>query len=179
MVIVNFYHISGIDIKSPIFDEGAANTQGCFANGRHLHIIDRCGECSTRITSYNVCYTKLLRYKELISLAKAANLNNIRIFGWHPPEIPEFYQYCDEMGMTVWQDIIPLGTGNIPNEEQRLVEIFNTGVEVIKARRNHPSLIMMEGGEEMLLRTRDAHFGRAFLERHGDSLKSKVDLPYA
>ncbi len=122
--------------------------------------------------------TSIDEYKELISLAKAANLNNIRIFGWHPPEIPEFYQYCDEMGMTVWQDIIPLGTGNIPNEEQRLVEIFNTGVEVIKARRNHPSLIMMEGGEEMLLRTRDAHFGRAFLERHGDSLKSKVDLPY-
>ncbi len=122
--------------------------------------------------------TSIDEYKKLIQLAKDANMNNIRIFGWHPPEIPEFYQYCDEMGITVWQDIIPLGTGNIPNEEEKLAEIFNEGVRVIKERRNHPSLIMMEGGEEMLLRTRDAKFGRAFLERLGDSLQTYANLPY-
>ncbi len=122
--------------------------------------------------------TSVDEYKKLIQLAKDANMNNIRIFGWHPPEIPEFYQYCDEMGITVWQDMIPLGTGNIPNDEEKLVAIFNEGVKVIKERRNHPSLIMMEGGEEMLLRTRDAKFGRTFLERLGDSLQAQVDLPY-
>ncbi|NMH89670.1 beta-mannosidase [Flavivirga algicola] len=122
--------------------------------------------------------TSIDEYKKLIQLAKDANMNNIRIFGWHPPEIPEFYQYCDEMGITVWQDIIPLGTGNIPDKEEKLAEIFNEGVRVIKERRNHPSLIMMEGGEEMLLRTRDAQFGRAFLERLGDSLQTYVNLPY-
>lgn len=118
------------------------------------------------------------KYKELIRLAKEMNMNNIRIFGWHPPEIPEFYEYCNEMGMTVWQDIIPLGTGNIPTEEEHLVEIFNEGVKVVKERRNHPSLIMMEGGEEMMFRTRDPHFGRKFLERLGDSLQAYVNLPY-
>lgn len=117
-------------------------------------------------------------YYELIRLAKEMNMNNIRIFGWHPPEIPEFYQYCDEMGMTVWQDMIPLGTGNIPSDEENLAEIFNEGVRVVKERRNHPSLIMMEGGEEMMFRTRDPQFGRAFLERLGDSLQAYVDLPY-
>ncbi|WP_233244066.1 glycoside hydrolase family 2 protein [Tamlana fucoidanivorans] len=122
--------------------------------------------------------TSIEEYKTLIQLAKDANMNNIRIFGWHPPEIPEFYQYCDEMGITVWQDMIPLGTGNIPDKEEELAEIFNEGVRVVKERRNHPSLIMMEGGEEMLLRTRDAKFGREFLERLGDSLQAYVDLPY-
>ncbi len=122
--------------------------------------------------------TSIDEYKKLIQLAKDANMNNIRIFGWHPPEIPEFYQYCDEMGITVWQDIIPLGTGNIPDKEEVLAEIFNEGVRVIKERRNHPSLIMMEGGEEMLLRTRDAKFGREFLERLGDSLQAYANLPY-
>lgn len=117
-------------------------------------------------------------YKELIRLAKEMNMNNIRIFGWHPPEIPEFYQYCDEMGMTVWQDMIPLGTGNISYDEENLVEIFNEGIKVVKERRNHPSLIMMEGGEEMMFRTRDPHAGRAFLERLGDSLQAYVNLPY-
>ncbi|TXG34772.1 beta-mannosidase [Seonamhaeicola maritimus] len=122
--------------------------------------------------------TNIGEYKKLIKMAKEANMNNIRIFGWHPPEIPEFYQYCDEMGITVWQDIIPLGTGNIPNDEKVLAEIFNEGVRVVKERRNHPSLIMMEGGEEMMLRTRDPHFGRAFLERLGDSLQAYANLPY-
>ncbi|SFF68450.1 beta-mannosidase [Salegentibacter agarivorans] len=117
-------------------------------------------------------------YYELIKLAKEMNMNNIRIFGWHPPEIPEFYQYADEMGITIWQDIIPLGTGNIPMEEENIAEIFNEGVKVLKERRNHPSLIMMEGGEEMMFRTRDPHAGRRFLERLGDSLQHYAPLPY-
>lgn len=117
-------------------------------------------------------------YHKIIQLAKDANMNNIRIFGWHPPEIPEFYEICNELGMTVWQDIIPLGTGNISKERKKIDRIMQEAIAVIKERRNHPSLIMMEGGEEMLLRTRDAHFGRAFLEELGDTLQSYVKLPY-
>ncbi|KAA1246400.1 sugar-binding domain-containing protein [Aquimarina sp. RZ0] len=122
--------------------------------------------------------TSVDEYKELFRLAKEMNMNNIRIFGWHPPEIPEFYQLADEMGITIWQDMIPLGTGNIPSDENNLAEIFNEGVRVIKERRNHPSLIMMEGGEEMMFRTRDPKFGREFLERLGDSLQAYAKLPY-
>ena len=51
-------------------------------------------------------------------------MNNIRIFGWHPPEIPEFYQYCDEAGLTVWQDVIPLGTANISQDEAFVERIY-------------------------------------------------------
>ena len=122
--------------------------------------------------------TSPAEYKELIRLAKEMNMNNIRIFGWHQPEIPEFYQYCDEMGMSVWSDMIPLGTGNIPSDEANIVEIINEGIKVAVERRNHPSYIMMEGGEEMLFRTRNPHFGRAFLERLGDSLQAYIHIPY-
>lgn len=117
-------------------------------------------------------------YAKLIQLAKDANMNNIRIFGWHPPEIPEFYELCNEAGLTVWQDVIPLGTGNISKDRKKIDRIMQEAISVIKERRNHPSLIMMEGGEEMLLRTRDAHFGRAFLEELGDTLQSYAKLPY-
>lgn len=118
------------------------------------------------------------KYANLIKLAKEANMNNIRIFGWHPPEIPEFYELCNEAGLTVWQDMIPMGTGNIPTEREKINLIMAEAASVIKERRNHPSLIMMEGGEEMLLRTADAKFGRAFLEELGDTLQSYVNLPY-
>ena len=103
-------------------------------------------------------------YRKIVELAKGANMNNIRIFGWHPPEIPEFYEICNELGMTVWLDMIPLGTGNFSQEREHIDRIMAEAVAVVKERRNHPSLIMMEGGEEFFLRIRDPHFGRAFLE---------------
>ncbi|WP_298368318.1 sugar-binding domain-containing protein [uncultured Lutibacter sp.] len=118
------------------------------------------------------------KYRKLIALAKEANMNNIRIFGWHPPEIPLFYQLCNEQGISVWQDIIPLGTGNIPNDPELLERIYQEGENVIKNRRNNPSIIMMEGGEEMLLRASDAKYANDFLVTLGERYKAQVDLPY-
>ncbi|QCX40309.1 beta-galactosidase [Aureibaculum algae] len=118
------------------------------------------------------------KYRKLIALAKEANMNNIRIFGWHPPEIPLFYKLCNEQGITVWQDIIPLGTGNIPNDPELLERIYQEGENVIKNRRNNPSIIMMEGGEEMLLRASDAQYANNFLKTLGDRYQDMVDLPY-
>lgn len=117
-------------------------------------------------------------YKKLIDMAKAANMNNIRIFGWHPPEIPEFYQYCDELGITVWQDVIPLGTANISQKPEFVERIYQEAEAVIKGRRNHPCLILIEGGEEAFLRAADPVFTKRFLEGLGQRLRQHVDLPY-
>ncbi len=122
--------------------------------------------------------TSVEEYQELIRLAKEANMNNIRIFGWHSPEIPEFYQMCNEAGLTVWQDVIPLGTGNMPRDQEFLDGVIAEGVAVIKERRNHPCLILIEGGEEMFLRASNPEFTNNFLLRLGDSLQQYVDLPY-
>ena len=122
--------------------------------------------------------TSVKEYETLIRMAKEANMNNIRIFGWHPPEIPEFYQLCNEAGLTVWQDVIPLGTGNMPKEKAYLDDVINEAVEVIKVRRNHPCLILIEGGEEAFLRAQDPQFTKDFLVRLGDSLQAYANLPY-
>ncbi len=122
--------------------------------------------------------TSVAEYRKLIKLAKDANMNNIRIFGWHPPEIREFYEICNEEGMTVWQDIVPLGTGNLSEDPAFLEAVIEEAVSVLKVRRNHPSLIMMEGGEEMFLRSGDAMFTRRFLEKLGEALQDTHDLPY-
>ncbi|WP_405295520.1 glycoside hydrolase family 2 protein [Algibacter sp. Ld11] len=122
--------------------------------------------------------TSKAKYRKLIQLAKEANMNNIRIFGWHPSEIPLFYELCNEAGITVWNDIIPLGTGNLAHDENFIETTIAEGVAVIKERRNNPSLIMMEGGEEMFLRSGDPKFTRSFLERLGSTLQEQVDLPY-
>ncbi len=118
------------------------------------------------------------KYRKLIEMAKAANMNNIRIFGWHPPEIPEFYQLCNELGLTVWQDIIPLGTANISKEKAFVERIYQEAVAAIRERRNHPSLILIEGGEEAFLRASDAEFTKKFLVELGRRVQEHVDLPY-
>lgn len=122
--------------------------------------------------------TSPAEYKKLIDMAKAANMNNIRIFGWHPPEIPEFYQYCNEAGLTVWQDVIPLGTANISQDKAFVERIYSEAVAAIKERRNHPCLILIEGGEEAFLRAADPVFTKNFLEELGRRLQKHVDLPY-
>ncbi len=117
-------------------------------------------------------------YKKLIDMAKAANMNNIRIFGWHPPEIPEFYEYCNEAGLTVWQDVIPLGTANISQDPAFVERIYQEAEAAIIQRRNHPCLILIEGGEEAFLRAADAEFTKHFLEELGRRVRQHVDLPY-
>lgn len=117
-------------------------------------------------------------YKKLIDLAKAANMNNIRIFGWHPPEIPEFYQYCNEAGLTVWQDVIPLGTANISQNPAFVERVYQEAEAAIRERRNHPCLILIEGGEEAFLRAADAEFTKRFLEELGRRVQQHVNLPY-
>ncbi len=117
-------------------------------------------------------------YEKLLVAAKEANLNNIRIFGWHNTEIPEFYAICDSLGLSVWQDMIPLGSGNINFTPEKINKIISSGVASVKERRNHPSLIMMEGGEEYFLRTRDAKLANELLTRLGDSLQSYLPIPY-
>jgi beta-mannosidase len=41
------------------------------------------------------------KYRTLVQMARQANLNNLRIFGWHPTEVDEFHELCDELGITV------------------------------------------------------------------------------
>lgn len=144
-------------------------------NGQHHYIRSACWGGPPDIFTGR---TSPAEYKKLIDLAKAANMNNIRIFGWHPPEIPEFYQYCNEAGITVWQDVIPLGTANISQEPAFTERIYQEAVAVIKERRNHPCLILIEGGEEAFLRAADPVFTKKFLEGLGDRLHEYVDLPY-
>ncbi|TWT75768.1 Exo-beta-D-glucosaminidase precursor [Planctomycetes bacterium CA13] len=88
-------------------------------------------------------------YREYIRLAKEANINNLRIFCWHPPEIPLFYRLCDEAGITVWQDF-SLSHYLYPRDRETIEKIFDESIEVVKQIRNNPSVIFLSGGEEIL-----------------------------
>src|SRR5690606_12632899 len=45
-------------------------------------------------------------YEELLSLAKEANFNMLRVWGGGIYENDDFYNICDSLGIMVWQDFI-------------------------------------------------------------------------
>jgi beta-mannosidase len=93
-------------------------------------------------------------YREYIRLAKEANINNLRIFCWHPPEIPLFYRLCDQAGITVWQDF-SLSHYLYPRNRETIDKIFDESIDVVKQIRNNPSVIFLSGGEEILYHVSD------------------------
>lgn len=118
------------------------------------------------------------KYKELIRLAKEANMNNLRIFGWHPTEIPYFYELCNRAGITVWQDILPIASLSLPEEESYKEAIFSDAVEVVKQLRNHPCMVIIEGGEEILMSASDPAHNLRLMTELGDVVKPYTDLHY-
>jgi len=93
--------------------------------------------------------TPLEHYRHLIREARAANINNLRIFGWHPPEIKEFYDLCDEAGITVWQ-VFPFGNAVLPKDNDFIQGALREAEAIVKERRNHPSVVLWQGGEEII-----------------------------
>lgn len=118
------------------------------------------------------------KYEELIRLAKAANMNNLRIFGWHPTEIPYFYELCNREGITVWQDILPIASLSLPEEDSYKEGIFSDAIEVVKQLRNHPCMVIIEGGEEILMSASDPAHNLRLMSELGEVIKPYTDLHY-
>ncbi|SDW34944.1 beta-mannosidase [Lutibacter oricola] len=118
------------------------------------------------------------KYEEFIRLAKAANMNNLRIFGWHPTEIPYFYELCNREGITVWQDILPIASLSLPKTEEFKKAIFSEAISVVKDLRNHPCMVIIEGGEEILMTASDPLYNLNLMKELGKVVKPYTDLHY-
>lgn len=93
------------------------------------------------------------KYSRLLTLAKDMHVNLIRIWGGGIVETEDFYDLCDRLGILVWQDFIQSSSG-IDNcatvIEEGLNEIVRTAETAVKRIRNHPSLALYCGGNELM-----------------------------
>ncbi|MFH1177905.1 MAG: glycoside hydrolase family 2 TIM barrel-domain containing protein [Acidobacteriota bacterium] len=92
------------------------------------------------------------RYRHLIALAQRAGCNLLRVWGGGLIERELFYDLCDHAGMLVWQEFIlsSAGTDNVPASDPAYVALLEHEAEaIIPARRNHPSLALWCGGNEL------------------------------
>ncbi len=90
------------------------------------------------------------RYKKLLVMAREANINLVRVWGGGNRERRAFYDYCDQMGLLVWQEFpfaCVFATGYSRSKGYKNV-VRQEVSEIVRQLRNHASLIMWCGGNE-------------------------------
>ena len=88
------------------------------------------------------------KYRELVRSARDANMNMLRVWGGGIYESNDFYDLCDEMGILVWQDFM-FGCSMYPGDQKFLDNVRQEAVDNVKRLRNHPSIVIWVGNNEI------------------------------
>ena len=91
---------------------------------------------------------KLGLYEGNLLAAKEANMNMIRVWGGGIYEIDLFYEFCDRMGILVWQDF-PFACSIYPYHEEFVENVRIEAIQNILRIRHHPSLALWCGNNEV------------------------------
>lgn len=92
------------------------------------------------------------KLNHLLELAKDAHVNFLRVWGGGLIEKKAFYDICDRLGILVWQEFIQSSSGidNQPPVDSDFLTLLECEAEAIIPRlRNHPSLALWCGGNEL------------------------------
>jgi beta-mannosidase len=87
-------------------------------------------------------------YKPLLTLAKDANMNMLRVWGGGIVNKEIFFELCDKMGLMVWQEF-PLACNNYKGTEKYLKVLDQESKSIIKRLRQHASVVLWCGGNEL------------------------------
>lgn len=87
-------------------------------------------------------------YKPLLTLARDAHFNLLRAWGGAAAPKDTFFEQCDELGLLVWQEF-PLACNDYPDDPAYLADLDRESRAIIRRVRQHPSLAMWCGGNEL------------------------------
>jgi beta-mannosidase len=86
-------------------------------------------------------------YRRLLTMARDASMNMVRIWGGGIYERDVFYDECDRLGLMVWQDFM-YACGEYPDHTAFLKEARREAESVVRRLRNHPSIVLWCGNNE-------------------------------
>ena len=98
------------------------------------------------------CYNDPVVVEKTLQKLRDAHINMVRVWGGGTIEDEIFYNACDRMGIMVWQEFIQSSSGidNVPSKRPEfLYRIHDTAVWATKTLRNHVSLCVWSGGNEL------------------------------
>jgi beta-mannosidase len=87
-------------------------------------------------------------YRPLLLLAREAHFNLLRAWGGAAAPKESFFEQCDELGLLVWQEF-PLACNDYPDDPAYLNELDRESRSIIRRVRQHPSLALWCGGNEL------------------------------
>ena len=88
------------------------------------------------------------RYDEALSLVKDVGCNILRCWGGNVYEDHKFFDFCDKNGIMVWQDFA-MACASYPEDDEFKNKLYKEATAVIRKLRNHPSIIMWAGDNEV------------------------------
>ena len=89
------------------------------------------------------------RYLDLLSSARDANMNMIRLWGGGKYENEAFYEICDSLGLLVWHDFM-FCCAMYPTDSTFMGEVSAELTHQIKRLQSHPSIALWCGDNECL-----------------------------
>lgn len=86
-------------------------------------------------------------YQKWLCMAKEGNQIMVRAWGGGIYEDDEFYNYCDRLGIIVWQDFM-IACGNYPAERSFVEQVRDEARQALLRIHHHPSLVLLAGNNE-------------------------------
>ncbi|GCE26059.1 beta-mannosidase [Dictyobacter alpinus] len=81
------------------------------------------------------------RYRQWLQLAVDGNMTMLRVWGGGIYEDPAFYEYCDELGLLVWQDFL-FGCGIYPAHASFQQSVRAEAEAAVRQLRHHASIVL-------------------------------------
>ena len=89
-------------------------------------------------------------YDKLITYARDANMNMLRVWGGGIYEPDIFYELCDEIGIMVWQDFM-FACSMYPANQEFLDSVKKEAEYQVNRLKSHPSIVLWCGNNEIAI----------------------------
>jgi len=120
---------------------------------------------------------KIGLYHKNLKYAKEANMNFIRVWGGGIYEDDNFYDLCDEMGILIWQDFL-FACAIYPIHDEFLENVKIEIIQNIKRLRNHPSLALWCGNNEISMLWPFLQFKTGLLGLGNRNIRNQYKISY-
>ena len=87
-------------------------------------------------------------HRQILESARDAHMNMVREWGGGYYESDDFFDICDELGIMVWQEFM-FGGDMIPGDVPFQENVREEAIEQIKRLREHPSVVLWCGNNEV------------------------------
>jgi beta-mannosidase len=87
-------------------------------------------------------------HRNILQAARDAHMNMVREWGGGYYESDDFYDICDELGILVWQEFM-FGGDMVPGDVEFQENVRQEAIEQIKRLRDHPSIVIWCGNNEV------------------------------